>query len=419
MVVLAAFIGYFVNHLNINPAGWTWEQEYIFPALDPAGSDFRSGLYRPAEGVLHGADPFVDSQARSPFTVLMGMPFQLLDEDHAYLAQMLLLIVMNVITLWMALKISREVFLGVPGHEDAADQGLVFPLFCGLCLWLVTSYAFLFSMERGSYDIYAGLAAVVGLSLMVRRPDRVWLHVLCFSVAVHLDAYLAILLVLPVWKHGRRSLVPLMVVNLVLLLCLGPANVMHFVSSVTGAVQVPDLWQGNHSAASFGLMVNGYLSERGLGSVPAWAFYALPVGLWMVGGLLLLRRKYDHTGAVWLFCLSVSLMNLIPATRPDTKLVIMVAPLAMALFLATWEYAGSGRRGRLLQMGAVSGLIAILGISYTRLPTVLGHKYPFILAFQFVLLWLLVTPSSGDRSGMNNTDALAVESPSVTTEGQA
>jgi hypothetical protein len=274
-------------------------------------------------------------------------------------------------------------------------------------------------MERGSYDIYAGLAAVVGLSLMVRRPDRVWLHVLCFSVAVHLDAYLAILLVLPVWKHGRRSLVPLMVVNLVLLLCLGPANVMHFVSSVTGAVQVPDLWQGNHSAASFGLMVNGYLSERGLGSVPAWAFYALPVGLWMVGGLLLLRRKYDHTGAVWLFCLSVSLMNLIPATRPDTKLVIMVAPLAMALFHATWEYAGSGRRGRLLQMGAVSGLIAILGISYTRLPTVLGHKYPFILAFQFVLLWLLVTPSSGDRSRTNDTDALAVESPSVTTEGQA
>jgi hypothetical protein len=291
------------------------------------------------------------------------------------------------------------------------DQGLVLPLFCGLCLWLVTSYGFLFSIERGSFDIFAGLSAVIGLWLTVMRPDRVWLQVLCFSIAAHLSVDAAILFVLPVWKHGWRSLLPLAVVNLVLLLCLGPANVLHFLSSVTGAVQAPDLWQGNHSAASFAQMINDFLDERGLGSVPVWVFFALPVGLWVVGGFLLLRRGYDHPGAVWLFCLSVPLMNLIPATSTDCKLVLLAAPLAMALFHAVWEYANSGRWVRLLQMGAVGGLVAILGLSYTRLPVVVGNKYPFVLAFQAALLWMLVTPSAGKRPKTSGACAPAEGSP--------
>ena len=187
LVALAGFVGYFVNHININPIGWTWEQEYLFPALNPVGSAFRSGLYRPAEALLHGANPYEDSQTwPPPFTVLMGMPFQLLDQNHGYLIQVWLLVGMNVLTLWMALKVSGEVFARAPGR---VDQGLVFPLFCGLCLWLVTSYGFLFSLERGSFDIYAGLAAVIGLWLTIRRPHRVWLQVLCFSIAAHLPVH--------------------------------------------------------------------------------------------------------------------------------------------------------------------------------------------------------------------------------------
>jgi hypothetical protein len=131
----------------------------------------------------------------------------------------------------------------------------------------------------------------------------------------------------------------------------------------------------------------------------------------MVGGFLLLRRKYDHTGAVWLFCLSVPLMNLIPATSTDCKLVLLAAPLAMALFHAVWEYANSGRWVRLLQMGAVGGLVAILGLSYTRLPVVVGNKYPFVLAFQAALLWMLVTPSAGKRPKTSGACAPAEGSP--------
>lgn len=412
MVALAAFASYFVNHLNVNPTDYTWQQEYLFPAVNPVGSEFRSTLYRPAEALLHGASPYAGSRTPyPPLAVLVGVPFQTLDENHAYLVQVWLLIGMNVVTLWMALKVSGKAFAGAAGHEAAVDQGLVFPLFCGLCLWLVTSYGFLFSIERGSFDIFAGLSAMIGLWLTVTRPDRVWLQVLCFSIAAHLNVDLAILLVLPVWKHGWRSLLPLAVVNLVLLLCLGPANVMHFLNSVTGAFQAPDLWQGNHSAASIAHVINDYLDERGLGLIPVWVFCALPVGLWVAGGIVLLRRGYDHAGAVWLYCLSVPLMNLIPATSPDTKLVLLVAPLAMAWFHTVWEYANSGQRVRLLQMAAVGGLAAILGLSYTRLPAVVGNKYPFVLAFQAAVLWMLVTPLAGKRPGVRGVGAPAEGTP--------
>jgi hypothetical protein len=144
-------------------------------------------------------------------------------------------------------------------------------------------------------------------------------------------------------------------------------------------------------------------------------FCALPVGVWVVGGFLLLRRGYDHAGAAWLYCLSVPLMNLIPATSPDTKLVLLVAPLAMVWFHTVWEYANSGQRVRLLQMAAVCGLTAILGLSYTRLPSVLGNKYPFVLAFQAAVLWVLVTPSAGKHPGVRGAGAPAA-GPPLSTE---
>jgi hypothetical protein len=267
----------------------------------------------------------------------------------------------------------------------------VIPLFCLLSFWLVTSYGFLFSIERGNFDIYTGLAAITGLWMMVRRPSSVWLQVLCFSIAAHLKVYPAILFVLVVWKHGWKSLLPLGVVNLVLLLSLGPANVVNFVRSVTGAVEAPYIWVGNHSAAAFGALVNNYLGERGLGWVPPWLFYLLPIGLWIFGCLLLVRRGYSNAGAIWLYALSVPMMNLMPATSHDYKLVLLAAPLALSLLFVTWEFAASGRLVRLLQIVAVGALAAMLALAYTRLPTVLEDKYPFILALQAVIVWIFVT----------------------------
>ena len=398
MVALAAFVGYFVNHLNINTENWMWEQEYLFGAATPVGIDFRHGLYEPAQVLVRGGNPYTDYGLwYPPFSVVLALPFQLLNENTAYLAQVWLLVGMNIATLWLALKASREAFAEPGGSNGIDNLVLTFPLFCVIALWVETSYGFLFSIERGNFDIYTQLAAVSGLWLMVKRPNWLWLQVVCFSVAAHLKVYPAILFVLVLWKHGRRSLLPLTVVNIALLLSLGPANAGHFLRTLIGSFGFPHLWQGNHSAASFGSMVNGYLGPRGLGSVPVSVFYIAPIGIWVFACIYLLRRGFSNAGAVWLFMLSVPMMNLIPATSHDYKLVLLGAPLAMSLFFLIREYATSGWWIRLLQIAAVGALAAVLAVSYIRLPIDLGNKYPFILALQIVFLWALVTSSAIGR----------------------
>jgi hypothetical protein len=392
-VALAAIIGYFVNHVNIDTVNWTWEQEYLFGAATPAGIDFRHGLYEPAQVLIRGGNPYTDyGHAYPPFSLLVGIPFQLLDENIAYLVHIWLLLGMNIACLWIALSVSKAAFSEQSDANDAADHVLAFPLFCVLVLWLVTSYGFLFSIERGNFDIYTQVAALGGLWLMVKRPKSLWLQVLCFSVAAHLKVYPAILFALVLWKHGRKSLLPLAVVNLAFLLYLGPANVGHFLASMTGMAQWPFLSQGNHSAASFANMVNHYLSGRGMGQVPTVLFYIAPVAIWLTACIYLVRRKFSAAGAAWLYMCSVPMMNLIPPTSHDYKLVLLGAPLAMLLFLLMWQYGHSGSRIRALQIVVVAVLMTMLALSYTRVPVVVGNKYPFVIALQAVLLWALVTP---------------------------
>jgi hypothetical protein len=92
---------------------------------------------------------------------------------------------------------------------------------------------------------------------------------------------------------------------------------------------------------------------------------------------------------------SVPLMNFIPATSHDYKLVLLGAPLAMLLFFLSLEYGWSGSWTRALQIAAAAALAAVLALSHARLPVELGNKYPFILALQMVLLWAFLTTRSG------------------------
>ncbi len=407
MAALCVFIGYLVNHHNVNTTTWTWEQEYLFPPGTPSGNDFRNGLYRPAETLLHGQNPYTVTWF-PPFTLLLAMPFQLLDENRAYLAQVGVLIVMNIATLGIALRVSRRAFAPNAGSDKAVACLLAFPLFCVMALWQETSYGFLFSIERGNFDIYTAFAAVIGVWLMMARPRWIWLQVLCFSIAAHLKIYPAILFVLVIWKHGWKSLVPLAVVNLALLMSLGPANVAPFLGNVRGAVEYPKVFYGNHSAAVFAIMVNAARAARGLSPVPAPVFYALSTAAWAVGCLYLLKRGYSDAGATWLFALSVPMMNVIPPSSNDYKLVLLGAPLAVALFFVVQEFALTGRWIRLLQTLVLGALAAFLAVSYVHLPIDLGTRYPLILTLQYVLVWILVTPREHGRTKVTVRDAGSV-----------
>jgi Glycosyltransferase family 87 len=400
-VALAALIACLVNEIDIDLTREIWGQDSLISVHIPVGVDFRNGLYRPAEALVHGGDPYKDVGIwYPPLTMVVALPFQLLDADRAVLAQVGVLVIMNIAALLLALAIAREVFVEPGRRERVLDSVLTFPLFCILGFWLVTSYGFLFSLERGNFDIYALLAALAGLWLLVKRPNQLWLQVVCFSIAAHMKVYPAVLFLLVFWKHRWKSLLPLGVVNAAFLLCLGPYNAKYFLWMVAFAVRTPTPWLGmsNHSAAAFATSVSESLGLTGLAWLPVLVCYLVPIGLWAAATLRLLKRGFSNEGAVWLFLVSIPLMDFIPTTSHDYKLVLLTAPVAILCFHLAREYAGSGGRIHLAQIAVVGALAALIAVSYVRLPDWLGNKYPFVLVLQAVMLWVMFTrPSVGIR----------------------
>lgn len=399
LVAASVLVVWYSNQIapHIRDLTGGWGQAYLFPWMTPVGADFRDGVYHPGTLLSRGEDPYsAPALWYPPFSVLAFLPYQLFDPGRAYSIQVFLQALLNLACVWTAVRITGSL---VPnrapseGSPEALSPRLP-ALGLGLAFLAISSYGFHFSVERGNFDIYTMALSLAGLGLLLHSPRRLWLQVICFSAAAHLKVYPAVLLILPIWKHGRKSLVPIFAVNVALLFCLGPVPALHFIERLAGISATTASWVGNHSAASFGQMVNGFLGARELPPMPEVVFLAPPVLIWLGSLAILLRRGYSGHGAVWLFAASVPLMNLVPATSHDYKLVLLAVPLSMLLVALLEEYVRSGRRLSLAQLALACFLLVFLSVSYVGLPSVVGNKYPFILGVQALVLWALVTTPS-------------------------
>ncbi len=397
IVALGVLAAYFANQIlpQLDLTQGRWTPMYQFPSRHPIGIDFREGLYYPAKVLLEGKSPYVFySSNYAPLAILLGIPFRVLDPDRAYLAQVGLLYALNVLSLWLAVKIAAKCFRGEDSAEWAVPMGRIADgAFAAIAFLTLTSYGFLFSIERGNFDIYPQSAALLGLWWMVSAPKRLWLQVACIAVAAHLKLYPAVLFVLIIWQHGWKSLFPLVVVNLVLLLCTGPANAVQFVEVMIRYAQAPYIWVGNHSAASFGQMLTEYLNSRAWVAPPTWLFYLLPAVVWGAGLVRLWTRKRADSLA-WMYVLSVPVMNLIPSTSHDYKLVLLSAPAVMIILWLVTDFSRHGHWVRLLQLASIMAILVFATRSYTQLPVVLRNKYPIVLALQVASLWILLSATS-------------------------
>jgi hypothetical protein len=397
-VFLASFGNEVLSHINLQ-TGW-WAPAYLFPLLFPVGSDFREGLYYPAKILLQGRSPYLSyNSIYPPFTVLLAVPFRLFSVDTAYLIQVVLLYGLNIVAVWVAVRVAALALKGNQ-EDDSAVVGLTdFALIILVAFLVLTSYGFYFSVERGNDDIFALAAAVLGLWLLLKAPRRIWLQTLALSASVHLKLYPLILLPLLVWRHGRKSWVPLIVVNALMLLCTGPANALNYIKVIVNYTSRPFLWVGNHSAASFGALANGYLADRVGWQIPVAAFYAGPILIWLLAAAVLWRKGFSPLGAVFLFAISVPLMGVVPPTSHDYKLVILGAPVAMVLLILIADFGRSRRWIDIIQIAVVMTLMLVLTRSYAMLPTLLGNKYPFLLALELAFLWIMLRVMSARDTG--------------------
>jgi hypothetical protein len=394
LIAVATLIVWYLNQIapHLRDLTLGWNQAYLFPLISPVGADFRDGVYFPGSLLVTGKDPYVGSGLwYPPFSALLLLPYQAVDPTKAYSIHVIVLILLTIASVWCAIRIAESTDPEGISSDGIGKHGMTIPLFFSLAFLTVSSYGFLFSLERGNIDIYSLAFSLAGLWILVRSPHRLWLQVICFSAAAHLKVYPALLFLLVFWRHGRRSLLPLIVVNAALLFCIGPSPALHFIETLSGVAAAPAAWVGNHSAASFGQMLNGFLGERWGVGIPGILLLGLPVVIWLVSAWVLFRRGYSKSNALWLFAMCVPLMNLIPSTSHDYKLVLLSAPFAVLLVFLLGDYVASGRWLPLAQIAIACALLVFLSVSYVALPPVLGNKYPFILAAQLLFLWALLT----------------------------
>jgi hypothetical protein len=402
LIALAGLATWYGNQIapNIQDLSAAWNRSYLFPLMTPVGADFRNGVYLPGSLLAIGLDPYgATTFWYPPFSALFFLPFQLIAPDRAYMIHTFVLILLNFASIGCVIRLTKSVVPAGEATRETRIPGMTLPLFLSLAFVAVSSYGFLFSIERGNFDLYAMAFSLAGLWILIRSPNRIWLQVLCVSVAAHLKVYPAVLLLLLLWKHGRRCIVPMASINAALLLCIGLTPALHFIDRLSDLGDSLRVWVGNHSAASFGQMVNEFLGIRGLPAISGMLFLGAPVMVWLGTVWILLRRGYSNTTAVWLFAATVPLMNLVPSTSHDYKLVLLGAPFTVLLVHLLDDYVSSGRPLALAQMAAACTLLAILSVSYVAFAPVLGNKYPFIVGCQLLLLWVLLTlPSaSGQR----------------------
>ena len=383
---------------------------YLFPAIRPLGTDFREGLFFPAKYLLEGKNPYLRGFPYPPFASIFATPFRLFNVQNAYLIHVILLFLAIIAIVYTSVKIAEYVSINAKESRDFKTGGwIVDAIFLPVTILTLFSYGFIFTVERGNFDPFPLLFLVLSLWVLLTKPDRLWLQTLLVGIATHLKVYPAVLFSLILWKHGRKSILPLIAVNAALLFMTGPLNVVEFFRKIIPYSQGPFIWIGNHSATSFSTQVNNFLSPRLNIEIPALFFSALPLLLWGAGALVLWRRNYSPINATYLYALSIPVMNLLPSTSHDYKLVLLSSPLAIVLFLTLYRFTESGRPLELVKLLTLLFLLIPLTRSYTMLPVALGNKYPFILLFQFVVfVTILDWETSGEPMSPRTVDPASV-----------
>jgi hypothetical protein len=175
----AVFIFYLLNTLysSISLDGNRWVENSMIPVLPPLGIDFRTGIFRPAEMLASGGSPYDTGSWYPPFVALAALPLTLLSENSAYQLQFFLLSIANISCILIALRVARTVS---GSRDDAVDKLASRALFVIVALYTVTGYPFMFSLERGNYDIFAMLFSLTFLWLLIEKPKSIWLQVITF-----------------------------------------------------------------------------------------------------------------------------------------------------------------------------------------------------------------------------------------------
>lgn len=390
---------FFLN--NIFPridvdSGKLLKLDYFHESTYGLGADCRVGLYRQSYMALHHADLYVEHTKMSdfsnypPFTHVFFMPLQLLSENQAYKLIVVLLFITNIIVLGMMTVIIRDTFFAKLGWEKSLTQTIPLFLFVSALFYNLTGYPFLFSIERGNYDIIASFFAILSVYILIKKPEALWWQVITLSIAANLKVYPAALFIALLIKHGKKVLLPALIVNLGLLLSLGYSNELKFFEVLFTYSLAPDSWAGNHSGFSFAdLLVTTFPVLESMQTSLKWLFTLLPLVIWLIAITFIIRNFHGGRQAVLLFMVSIPLMLLFPSTSHDYALVILgtaIMVLIAILIIQIHEKKGGWTFAQLFFLLVLLGLIDRSTYLFPPSLQIISNKYPWLLLLLILML---------------------------------
>jgi hypothetical protein len=381
--------------------GDTWGQ--LIPPDPIWGRDFRDGLYDPARVFS------VEGSGWPPLTLIVAWPLTLVQRSTAYAVEVGLMagaaVGSAILSAVLAVRAvgsgpSRSE-TGVHGAVDAQSLGIV------LGIWLLTSYGFMYELQRGNVNLFALFFSLLAVWLAVRLPHSPWWPAILLAVAINLKLYPAILLVLLFWRYRLRAVVPVLVANAVLLLVAGPANswrLLVWLTTVTPASRVATY--GDMGAAGTAAILRATTTWA-----PPWIalpLFVVPVALWSATAVVLIRRGWSGRRAVVLAAASVPPMALVPTLSNDYKLVLFVFPLAVLAAAFAGSGLDRGRIGWCLGFGVVAWLLVFMARSTGFHGWgLVGSKYSLAVLAQVVLLvvaWRLDAARVERRAAVREDD---------------
>jgi hypothetical protein len=376
---------FFVYSLKFGNAVWGM----LVPRARPIGVDFRDGLYDPARtfSTVHSGWP--------PLTLLLGRPFTMVGFSTGYAIQVCILVALAVaaavLSAGLATRAACPPETSVQARKvDARLLALV------MGFWLITSYGFMYEIDRGNIDLYALVFSLLAVWLTIRSSRSAWPPAAVLAVAIGLKLYPAILLVVLFWRYRWRALLPAVVTTLAVLLVAGPANLRHSLvtlNSIQAGVHAE--WWGQDSATAMAHVLRDHTSWA-----PSWIWYPLlivPLGAWAVTMVALFRRGWSDRGAVLAAAACVPPMAIVPAVSNDYKLVLCVFPLAvLAVVVATMRREPGA--AWVVLFGALAFTMIFLARSTILVaPSLQASKYTLLVVLQ-VLLVAVVLMTGRERT---------------------
>ena len=356
----------------------------LIPFAHPHGIDLRDGLYDPARAFT------TVNSGWPPLSLYLGRPFTLLGFSSAYKVQFVILLALAVV----AAVLSAGLAARAAGENGRAIDTRLLGLIMGL--WLLTSYGFLYEIERGNIDLYALVFSLLAVWFTVRGARSAWLPAACLAVAVGLKLYPGVLVVVLLWRYRWRAVLPLAVTTLAALLIAGPANLVHSFTTLQAlSTSRTAEWWGQDSATAMTHVLHDHTAWA-----PSWIFWPLiagPLALWATTLAVLVRRGWNERNAVLASAACVPLMAIVPPVSNDYKLVLCVFPLAV---LATT--VSTLRReppiAWIVVFGALSYAMIFLARSTILVAASLqGSKYTLLVLLQVLLLVIVLSVGPSGR----------------------